>query len=334
MMIQSKTIYACPTAAGSRQGHGVGAEVRRFVTRLHGQTTPLIDGERPDHSGKLVAMFCPSPSHTPATVPTRHGFFFGAIRVRMMTYKQLGEIGMRVPLHPAGGREISLIILFFGGLAAVAFGLGFAGFSWFWTIGIVALLHGAAGVAFFRDPERTTPDEPGILVAPADGKLVETTALDHHPDIGGPATLIGIFLSVFNVHVNRSPCAGVVRAIRYEPGQFLDARNSQSSAKNEANTLIIEPDEPMGGPVVVRQIAGLIARRVICTLKVGDRVEIGQRIGLIKFGSRTELIVPGHDRFQVVAPMGRQVRGASTILARRQTAVEPARPVRQTAEVG
>ncbi|NLX13519.1 MAG: phosphatidylserine decarboxylase family protein [Phycisphaerales bacterium] len=240
---------------------------------------------------------------------------------------------MRVPLHPAGGREIALILLLFGGLAAIAFGFVLAGFAWFWPIGGLAILLGGGGVLFFRDPERTPPTEPGIFVAPADGKLVEATALDHHPDIGGPATRIGIFLSVFNVHVNRSPCAGVVRTIRYEPGQFLDARDPQSSSKNEANTLVIEPDEPMGGPVVVRQIAGLIARRVICTLKVGDRIEIGQRIGLIKFGSRTELIVPGHDQFKIVAPMGKQVRGASTILARRQPLTEPVDTVRQTAEV-
>ncbi len=240
---------------------------------------------------------------------------------------------MRVPLHPAGGREIVLISLFFGGLAAVGFGFASAGVLWCWPIGVLGILLGAAGVAFFRDPERKIPVETGILVAPADGKLVETTQLDDHPDIGGPATRLGIFLSVFNVHVNRSPCTGVVRAIRYEPGMFLDARHPQSGAKNEANTIIIEPDEPMGGPVVVRQIAGLIARRVICTLKVGDRVEIGQRIGLIKFGSRTELIIPGHHQFQIVAPMGKQVRGALTIVARQQSANRSATATRQIAEV-
>ncbi len=241
---------------------------------------------------------------------------------------------MRVPLHPAGGREIALIGLLFGGLSAVGFGFAFAGVLWCWPVGVLGILLGTAGVAFFRDPERKIPVERGILLAPADGKLVEHTPLDHHPDIGGPATRIGIFLSVFNVHVNRSPCAGVIRAIRYEPGMFLDARDPRSGAKNEANTVIIEPDEPLGGPVVVRQIAGLIARRVICTLRVGDRVEIGQRIGLIKFGSRTELIVPGHDQFQIVAPMGKQVRGALTIMARRQPATEPTHANRQTAEVG
>lgn len=199
---------------------------------------------------------------------------------------------MRIPLNPAGGREMAIISLLFGPAAAAAYVATASGYLWCWPVAVILTLAWAAGIAFFRDPDRKTPTESGIMVAPADGKVVETITLDHHDDIGGPARRIGIFLSVLDVHVNRSPCSGVVQAIRYQPGQFLDARNPNSSRLNEANTIIIEPDDHDEGPVVVRQIAGLIARRVVCSVKVGDRVETGQRVGMIKFGSRTELIVP------------------------------------------
>jgi len=153
-------------------------------------------------------------------------------------------------------------------------------------------------------------------VAPADGKVVETSLLEHHPDVNGPATRLGIFLSVFDVHVNRSPCSGTVRRITYQPGQFLDARDPNSGQMNEANTIVIEPDDPSRGPIVVRQIAGLIARRIVCGVKVGDKVQTGQRIGLIKFGSRTELIVPAGSGYAPAVAIGDRARGALTIMAR------------------
>jgi phosphatidylserine decarboxylase len=164
-------------------------------------------------------------------------------------------------------------------------------------------------MAFFRDPERRVPADPDVMVSPADGLVVETVELDHHPDINGPAKRISIFLSVFDVHINRSPCEGVVRMMRYQPGQFVDARDPDSGRVNEANTIVIEPDDPAEGPVVVRQIAGLIARRIVCDLKVGDRVRTGQRIGLIKFGSRTELIFPAGSRFLPSVPCGGSRQG-------------------------
>jgi len=224
---------------------------------------------------------------------------------------------MRIPLAPAGSREMIIITVAFGSPAVAAYTLAATGHAWLLPIGILLTVAWAGGVAFFRDPQRTTPAEPGILVAPADGKIVETAKLDHHDEIGGPATRISIFLSVFDVHVNRSPCAGVIRAITYTPGQFLDARDPNSGSKNEANTLVIEPDDPNEGFVVVRQIAGLIARRIVCSVKVGDRVQRGQRIGLIKFGSRTELILTGHDHYVPAVEIGDRAKGAMTILARR-----------------
>lgn len=227
---------------------------------------------------------------------------------------------MRIPLARAGAREMLLITLIFAGPAALAFVGAAAGWAWCWPVGGLFVLLWAAGMAFFRDPQRRVPAEPGIMVAPADGLVVETADLDHHPDVNGPARRISIFLSVFDVHVNRSPCEGVVRLMRYEPGRFVDARNSDSGRVNEANTIVIEPDDPAEGPVVVRQIAGLIARRIVCDLKVGDRVKTGQRIGLIKFGSRTELIFPAGSPYRPSVKVGDRSRGAVTIMARRDAA--------------
>ena len=204
---------------------------------------------------------------------------------------------MRIPLAKAGRREMFVMTLICHHGAGFAVIAALAGAIWGWPVAAFCLIVWVAGLAFFRDPERETPDEPGILVSPADGKIVETADLDQHAHVEGPATRISIFLSVLDVHINRSPCAGVVRSVDYQPGKFLDARNEQSGKLNEANTIVIDPDAPDAGPVVVRQIAGLIARRIVCSVEPGDRVEAGQRIGLIKFGSRTELIVPAASRY-------------------------------------
>lgn len=223
---------------------------------------------------------------------------------------------MRIPLAPAGRREMTLLTLLFGGAAALAFVLAGAGNPWLWPVGVLFAILWLAGLAFFRDPERRLPSESEIMVSPADGKVTEITRLERHEDIGGPALRIGIFLSVLNVHVNRSPCAGVVKAIRYQKGKFLDARHPECGECNEANTVVLETER---GPVVIRQVAGLIARRIICSLQVGDRVNIGDRMGLIKFGSRTELIVP-LGAYEASVKIGDMVAGASTIVMRRPAA--------------
>jgi phosphatidylserine decarboxylase len=211
-----------------------------------------------------------------------------------------------------------LITVVCGGLAAVSFCLAAGGAVWAWFVGGVFVLLWAAGLAFFRDPERAVPADGDAMVSPADGVVTEVAELEHHADVDGPARRISIFLSVLNVHINRAPCDGVVRMMRYKPGKFLDARDVNSGVLNESNTVVIEPDDPNEGPVVVRQIAGLIARRIVCNLKVGDRVKRGQRIGLIKFGSRTEWVVPAKSPFQPAVRVGDKVRGTLTIIARRQ----------------
>ncbi len=239
---------------------------------------------------------------------------------------------MRTMLAPAGRREIILITLLCGGLAVLSLVLALRVSPAFWALAVLFTLLWGAGLAFFRDPERASPAGGDLMLSPADGKVVETVQLGNHLDMGGPATRISIFLSVFDVHINRSPCSGVVRSVRYQPGRFLDARHPDCGKVNESNTIVIDPMNPADGPVVVRQIAGKIARRIVCPLKEGDRVEAGQRIGLIKFGSRTELILPGHDRYVPAVQVGDRAVGAVTVLARRVAA--PAATQRASALAG
>ncbi|MBU0718977.1 MAG: phosphatidylserine decarboxylase, partial [Planctomycetes bacterium] len=169
---------------------------------------------------------------------------------------------------------------------------------------------------FFRDPVRVRAYEPGDFCSPADGRVTEITELDHHEAIDGPAVRIGIFLSIFNVHINRAPCSGRVRALAYRAGEFLDARHPESGRRNESNTVLIDPDEPLPGPVEVRQVAGTVARRIICHLATDQHVPIGARFGMIKFGSRTELIIPRLESTEVKVEVGDRVRAGLTILAR------------------
>ena len=160
---------------------------------------------------------------------------------------------------------------------------------------------------FFRDPERQIPQTAGALVSPADGKVTDMSQVSV---AGTPYTRISIFLSVFDVHVNRSPIAGVIRDIRYQRGKFLDARTPNCAELNEQNIVTVEGD---GQTVIFKQIAGLLARRIIFTPKVGDKVERGQRIGLIKFGSRVDVLFPPEATVQV--KLGEHVKGGETVLA-------------------
>ena len=160
---------------------------------------------------------------------------------------------------------------------------------------------------FFRDPDRAVPDAIGAVVSPADGKVTEASVVTVD---GEKKFRLSIFLSVFNVHVNRSPISGVVREIRYRRGQFLNAMNEASAEQNEQNIVRVEGD---GQTVVFKQIAGLLARRIVFDPKIGDRVERGQRVGLIKFGSRVDVLLDASADLQVKA--GDRVRGGASILA-------------------
>ena len=172
---------------------------------------------------------------------------------------------------------------------------------------IVPVLLAIFFLWFFRDPERAIPDDAGAVVSPGDGKVTDVAPVT----VGSKNLLrISIFLSVFDVHVNRSPIAGVVREIRYQRGKFLNAMNVISAEQNEQNIVTVEGD---GQQVVFKQIAGLLARRIVFHPKLGDRLERGQRVGLIKFGSRVDVLFDASARVSV--KVGDRVKGGASVLA-------------------
>ncbi|HRU05790.1 MAG TPA: phosphatidylserine decarboxylase family protein [Candidatus Brocadiia bacterium] len=178
---------------------------------------------------------------------------------------------------------------------------------------IPAALILLAVTLFFRDPRRVTPADPRVMVAPADGKVVEISEADEPWFLGQSARKIAIFMSVLSVHVNRSPCAGRVEKVHLRPGQFLNAMRAEASAQNEASLIAIQNTE-VNQPVLLMQIAGLVARRVVCAVAPGDELARGQRIGVVKFGSRAEVYVPKSAPFRWRVKLGDSVRAGVTIL--------------------
>ena len=174
-----------------------------------------------------------------------------------------------------------------------------------WPYAIPVLLLGAFCLWFFRDPRREIPNFPGAIVSPGDGKVTEISAVTSEE-----RSRISIFLNVFDVHVNRSPIGGVIRQVRYQRGKFLNAMAANSADENEQNVVTVEGE---GRTVVFKQIAGLIARRIVFNQKLGDHVARGQRVGLIKFGSRVDVIFDRDAAIQV--KLGDHVKGGSTVLA-------------------
>jgi phosphatidylserine decarboxylase len=160
---------------------------------------------------------------------------------------------------------------------------------------------------FFRDPARAVPQGAGLFVSPADGKV---SAADWISTANGNRLRLSIFLSVFDVHVNRAPDSGVVTGIGYRKGMYMNAMDPRSSVSNEQNLIEFNGEY---GPIAVKQIAGLLARRIVCTIKEGERVERGQRIGLIKFGSRVDVLLPAEVELKV--RVGDRVKGGSSVLA-------------------
>jgi phosphatidylserine decarboxylase len=182
---------------------------------------------------------------------------------------------------------------------------------------VIPLLLAFFFMWFFRDPERAIPQEEGAVVSPADGKVTDVSTVT----VGNEKRLrVSIFLSVFDVHVNRSPVAGVVREIRYQRGQFLNAMNKVSAERNEQNVVTLEGDD--GQNIVFKQIAGLLARRIVFHPNIGDRLERGQRVGLIKFGSRVDVLLAASARASV--KVGDRVKGGASVLAFLQPQGEPA----------
>ena len=177
--------------------------------------------------------------------------------------------------------------------------------NWAWTVAPVLLA--AFFLWFFRDPERAIPVAPGLIVSPGDGKVTETVSIAT-PD--GPRQRISIFLSVFNVHVNRSPIGGVLSRVHYQKGEYLNAMNPASADRNEQNAVTVKGS---GFEITFKQIAGLLARRIVFNFVEGETVERGQRVGLIKFGSRVDVIVPAAAVLKV--KVGDKVKGGASVLA-------------------
>ena len=190
-------------------------------------------------------------------------------------------------------------------LLSVAGVVAWATQTWVWSL--APILLGVFFLWFFRDPQRTIPNGEGLVVSPADGLVTETARIET-PE--GPRQRISIFLNVFDVHVNRSPIAGEVTSVRYQKGKFLNAMNQECAERNEQNIVTVRGE---GMEVVFKQIAGLIARRIVFNLREGDRVERGQRVGLIKFGSRTDIILPAEA--DICVRTGQRVKGGSSIIA-------------------
>jgi phosphatidylserine decarboxylase len=225
-----------------------------------------------------------------------------------------------IPLTPHGWREMLIGSVI---LAILAAGLA----DIYPPLALIVLPFWVWLFAFFRDPERGVPAERNVVVSPADGTVSDIVDIEHDETLGGPAVRVGIFLSVFNVHVNRCPCNGKVLSVHYKRGKFINAMShGEASEQNESNTIVLTAtgsDKPI---IVVRQIVGLIARRIICTVGPGQALRRGQRIGMIKFGSRTELTIARSLEPQIQVQVGQKVRGAASVMALLGNPVTPAVP--------
>lgn len=205
---------------------------------------------------------------------------------------------MRIPIASDGYRFIIPLIIITTVLALT---------SLHWLTGISGLLL-VFVVQFFRDPERTIPNEERVIVSPADGKVVEIVK-EQDALLDEPFMRISIFLDIFSVHVQRTPVAGTIEKVKYNRGKFLNAASHKASLDNEQNAIIIHTGKEI---ILVKQIAGLIARRIVCWAKAGDTYKIGERFGLIRFGSRVDIFLPLNSEIKV--SLGDHVRGGSSII--------------------
>ncbi len=191
-------------------------------------------------------------------------------------------------------------------------GLVALGFGWRWSaaviIGAILVLLGAFVVYFFRDPERRIPGDPAAIVSPADGRVMEV--VEEELD-GRPGRRISIFLAIWNVHVNRAPSSGRIERMNYRRGKFYAAMRSRASAENEQNVIFLATER---GEIMFKQIAGWVARRVVCWKRPAETVRIGERFGLIRFGSRMDLWLP--EGVEILVAPGQHVAGGSSIVAR------------------
>lgn len=205
-----------------------------------------------------------------------------------------GKAGGMLPLAHEGWPFILVLLALMGGLLW---------FHW-WISSLLAGMLLALTVNFFRDPERWPPEQEGVFLAPADGRVVRADALES-------GSRVDIFMNVFNVHVNRAPVAGRITHMQYFPGRFINASFDKASEHNERNRIEMETDG--GAHIVFTQIAGLLARRIVSYVAVGDYVAAGQRVGMIRFGSRVDCEMP--DGFELCVGTGQRVTAGKTVLA-------------------
>jgi len=177
----------------------------------------------------------------------------------------------------------------------------------------VAVVVLALTINFFRDPDRSTPAGENLVIAPADGKIIAVRQVDEKEYLGSKATLVSIFMSPLNVHVNRNPISGTIRHLRYVKGEYFAAFEDKASEKNEQMVIGIENER---GRILFKQIAGFVARRIVCTLKMGEQVKAGERFGMIKFGSRVDVFIPAQTI--VRAKVGDLTVAGETVLAELQ----------------
>lgn len=227
-----------------------------------------------------------------------------------------------IGLTPYGGDEF-LIAVVACGSAGVALGLIHP------ALAVIPLVPFGIIVWFFRDPDRTGVVDETVLLSPADGTVSDIVEVDEPAFIGGKATRIGIFLSPFNVHVNRVPCAGTVRHVEFKAGEFLPAYNIEAPTRNESCSMGLERAD--GIKLLIKQITGVLARRIVCPAKSGDVLSRGERYGMIKFGSRTELYIPVGVLGVVSVKLGDKVVGGETPVATLQaTATQAAAKLQET----
>jgi phosphatidylserine decarboxylase len=273
--------------------------LRRFRPRYVARLRALRQGE---------CLNCPHDILDPRDLKfTRNvcGYWF---RPEDDAFRWRGRLG----LARAGLAEVVIFTLLFLAVSGALLALGGFVHPAFWGALLVPLLFYLEVIYFFRDPERVIPTDPAALLSPADGTVTDVGEVEDATFPGGRAFRISIFLSIFNVHVNRTPRSGRVVGLSYFAGAFLDARNPLSAVRNEQ--LWIDLEEPGGRFVRVKQISGAIARRIVCWLKLGEEVRAGERFGMIKFGSRTDVLIPAGENREVLTKVGDKVRGGTTVL--------------------
>lgn len=234
---------------------------------------------------------------------------------------------MRIPLTRYGLPQVAVFPAIVVGLMVVYYVAArrwlapvcpcrYSAFLAVWLPELILLVVLGWVFSFFRDPARTIVQDPSLLLSPADGRIAAIETMDSYPGFDGPVLRIEIFLNIFNVHINRVPCPVRIGQITYKPGKFVDARRADCSKVNEANEIeMFRTDEP-ADRMLVRQISGAVARRIVCEAKTGQTCAAGEQFGMIKFGSCTELYVPARENLTCEVAVGEKVKAGLTVLAK------------------